>query len=344
MGLGLRAGVRAARSGSPQALRCGQRVPAARPWVRVGFAGPGVPGGGAAGSAPPAPCPCPRRRCCCWAPPRWPASPWTSSSCSSTPSGCAAARARARSTWTPTAAAPPGASSSPRSSAGERGGAWRGRRGPLQGLPAGGEGPVAPHPALPCPSAGIAVGFYGNGETSDGIHRATYSLRHANRTVAGVQDRVSGRRDGRGLFPLLNPRLRVGRGAWEEAGAGQPRRTGARSSCSPAPPGAGVGHRGRPEPDCRAQPAEPGAAAGRASRAPARRPAAAGPAGHAAGLHSCHPVLEEPRRVAGGAGRAGGPLRLVQVCGPSPACATWPPLPQVKLYPPAVSQLAAPSA
>lgn len=41
------------------------------------------------------------------------------------------------------------------------------------------------------PSAGIAVGFYGNGETSDGVHRATYSLRHANRTVAGVQDRVS---------------------------------------------------------------------------------------------------------------------------------------------------------
>ncbi|ERE76537.1 putative protein tweety-like protein [Cricetulus griseus] len=40
------------------------------------------------------------------------------------------------------------------------------------------------------PSAGIAVGFYGNGETSDGVHRATYSLRHANRTVAGVQDRV----------------------------------------------------------------------------------------------------------------------------------------------------------
>ncbi|XP_071067227.1 protein tweety homolog 3 isoform X2 [Dasypus novemcinctus] len=39
-------------------------------------------------------------------------------------------------------------------------------------------------------SAGIAVGFYGNGETSDGVHRATYSLRHANRTVAGAQDRV----------------------------------------------------------------------------------------------------------------------------------------------------------
>lgn len=51
----------------------------------------------------------------------------------------------------------------------------------------------------PCLSAGIAVGFYGNGETSDGIHRATYSLRHANRTVAGVQDRVSGRVMGRGL-------------------------------------------------------------------------------------------------------------------------------------------------
>uniref|UniRef100_A0A493TA86 Protein tweety homolog n=1 Tax=Anas platyrhynchos platyrhynchos TaxID=8840 RepID=A0A493TA86_ANAPP len=41
-----------------------------------------------------------------------------------------------------------------------------------------------------CSFAGIAVGFYGNGETSDGIHRLTYSLRHANRTVAGVQDRV----------------------------------------------------------------------------------------------------------------------------------------------------------
>ncbi|XP_044289110.1 protein tweety homolog 3 isoform X3 [Varanus komodoensis] len=39
-------------------------------------------------------------------------------------------------------------------------------------------------------SAGIAVGFYGNGETSDGIHRLTYSLRHANRTVAGVHERV----------------------------------------------------------------------------------------------------------------------------------------------------------
>ncbi|KAL8175071.1 UNVERIFIED_CONTAM: Protein tweety 3, partial [Gekko kuhli] len=38
--------------------------------------------------------------------------------------------------------------------------------------------------------AGIAVGFYGNGETSDGIHRVTYSLRHANRTVSGVHDRV----------------------------------------------------------------------------------------------------------------------------------------------------------
>lgn len=56
-----------------------------------------------------------------------------------------------------------------------------------------------PHTTSPCPSAGIAVGFYGNGETSDGVHRATYSLRHANRTVAGVQDRVSGCRDGRGL-------------------------------------------------------------------------------------------------------------------------------------------------
>uniref|UniRef100_A0A8D1A748 Protein tweety homolog n=1 Tax=Sus scrofa TaxID=9823 RepID=A0A8D1A748_PIG len=53
-------------------------------------------------------------------------------------------------------------------------------------------------------SAGIAVGFYGNGETSDGIHRATYSLRHANRTVAGVQDRVSGHVGGGPRFLLLS--------------------------------------------------------------------------------------------------------------------------------------------
>ncbi|KAJ8389665.1 hypothetical protein AAFF_G00115410 [Aldrovandia affinis] len=40
-------------------------------------------------------------------------------------------------------------------------------------------------------SAGIAVGFYGNGETCDGVNRLTYSLRHANRTVAGVQKLVT---------------------------------------------------------------------------------------------------------------------------------------------------------
>lgn len=39
-------------------------------------------------------------------------------------------------------------------------------------------------------SAGIAVGFYGNGETCDGVNRLMYSLRHANRTVSGVQKLV----------------------------------------------------------------------------------------------------------------------------------------------------------
>lgn len=39
-------------------------------------------------------------------------------------------------------------------------------------------------------SAGIAVGFYGNGETCDGVNRLTYSLRHANRTISGVQKLV----------------------------------------------------------------------------------------------------------------------------------------------------------
>ncbi|KAM9393137.1 protein tweety homolog 3 isoform 1-T2 [Pholidichthys leucotaenia] len=41
-------------------------------------------------------------------------------------------------------------------------------------------------------SAGIAVGFYGNGETCDGVNRMTYSLRHANRTIAGMQKLVYG--------------------------------------------------------------------------------------------------------------------------------------------------------
>ncbi|XP_077061299.1 protein tweety homolog 3 isoform X1 [Siphateles boraxobius] len=40
-------------------------------------------------------------------------------------------------------------------------------------------------------SAGIAVGFYGNGETCDGVTRLTYSLRHANQTVAGIDKLVS---------------------------------------------------------------------------------------------------------------------------------------------------------
>ncbi|KAL1004951.1 hypothetical protein UPYG_G00052590 [Umbra pygmaea] len=39
-------------------------------------------------------------------------------------------------------------------------------------------------------SAGIAVGFYGNGESCDGANRLAYSLRHANRTVAGVEKLV----------------------------------------------------------------------------------------------------------------------------------------------------------
>uniref|UniRef100_A0A3P8NP81 Protein tweety homolog n=1 Tax=Astatotilapia calliptera TaxID=8154 RepID=A0A3P8NP81_ASTCA len=40
-------------------------------------------------------------------------------------------------------------------------------------------------------SAGIAVGFYGNGESSDGAARLAYSFRHANRTVSGVEKLVS---------------------------------------------------------------------------------------------------------------------------------------------------------
>lgn len=107
-----------------------------------------------------------------------------------------------------TAAAQPGVSSSPHWFAGEAEanagwGMWRAGRweGPWGGWGQGWWGSPTPHPhphSLVLPSAGIAVGFYGNGETSDGVHRATYSLRHANRTVAGVQDRVSGREIGVG--------------------------------------------------------------------------------------------------------------------------------------------------
>lgn len=52
--------------------------------------------------------------------------------------------------------------------------------------------PCPPLPFFLCPrSAGIAVGFYGNGETCDGVNRLTYALRHANHTITGVQKLVS---------------------------------------------------------------------------------------------------------------------------------------------------------
>lgn len=53
-------------------------------------------------------------------------------------------------------------------------------------------------------SAGIAVGFYGNGETCDGVNRLTYSLRHANRTVAGVQKLVILRTPNETMTPQQN--------------------------------------------------------------------------------------------------------------------------------------------
>lgn len=119
----------------------------------------------------------------------------------------------------------------------------RGRRaGPERAAPkgaglecCGGRGYISrPRPHAPAlSSAGIAVGFYGNGETSDGIHRATYSLRHANRTVAGVQDRVSDRGVGAGALLLLRtPCLReAGRGSrgWGCAGRAQPLGRGGRA-------------------------------------------------------------------------------------------------------------------
>lgn len=48
-------------------------------------------------------------------------------------------------------------------------------------------------------SAGIAVGFYGNGESSDGASRVAYSLRHANRTISGVEKLVRAEM----LFPFF---------------------------------------------------------------------------------------------------------------------------------------------
>uniref|UniRef100_A0A672KI50 Protein tweety homolog n=1 Tax=Sinocyclocheilus grahami TaxID=75366 RepID=A0A672KI50_SINGR len=39
-------------------------------------------------------------------------------------------------------------------------------------------------------SAGIAVGFYGNGETCDGVNRLTYSLRHANHKSLQTQSQT----------------------------------------------------------------------------------------------------------------------------------------------------------
>lgn len=63
----------------------------------------------------------------------------------------------------------------------------------------------------------------------------------------------------------------------------------------------GVGHGCSPEPHSGAQPAEPGEAAGWAAGATEGCAAAADPPGDTAGLHGCHPVLEEPWNIAGGA-------------------------------------------
>lgn len=137
------------------------------------------------------------------------------------------------------------------------------------------------------------MGFYGNGETSDGVHRATYSLRHANRTVAGVQDRVS---DWLGsVLSALEPSVCV----WDDLVVQV-------TSLLLAPvhiaPLTGVGYRCSPEPHSRAQPTDPGAAAGWATGATEGCAAAAKPSGDTVGLYCCHPLLEEPRRITGGAG------------------------------------------
>ena len=239
------------------------------------------------------------RRCCCWAPPRWPAWPWTFSSCSSTPSGCAAAGARARSTWTPTAAAPPGVSSSPHWCAGEWGGAW-----PV----GGGQGPCG----MPAPSHDLALS---QRRHRRGVlwQRGDQRRRPSGHLLAPPRQPHSGRGPGPREWlprwqgaPLLNP---VPAHVPEPVGRGR-----VAGVCWVVVRrltrllGAGVGHSCCPEPLGGAQPAEPGAAAGHSARAPAGGAAAAGPAGHTAGLHSCHPVLEEPGRVPGDAGRAGRPL------------------------------------
>lgn len=63
----------------------------------------------------------------------------------------------------------------------------------------------------------------------------------------------------------------------------------------------GVGHGCGPEPLSGAQPAEPGEAAGWAAGVTEGCAAAEDPAGDPAGLYRCHPLLEEPRSIAGGA-------------------------------------------
>ncbi|KAL1764029.1 tweety-like 2, partial [Sigmodon hispidus] len=40
--------------------------------------------------------------------------------------------------------------------------------------------------------AAVGVGFYGNSETSDGVHQLIYSLDNANHTFSGIDELVSG--------------------------------------------------------------------------------------------------------------------------------------------------------
>lgn len=167
-------------------------------------------------------------------------------------------------------------------------------------------------------SAGIAVGFYGNGETCDGVNRLTYSLRHANRTVSGVQ-RLVRHWCTLGyvhmvLYPskthqsltfsltylqLLHCVILI---SWEKS---------LQSKCVCV--SVGVRKYISSEPDCGRESSATKGPVCKAYRLPVHHTETAGSAGWAGSSDGWHSFLEQPQHLLGGSGNPDWTIWLVQV-------------------------------
>lgn len=160
-----------------------------------------------------------------------------------------------------------------------------------------------PFPFVPPRSAGIAVGFYGNGETCDGVNRLTYSLRHANRTITGVQKLVGLKAHKcNNMFNNSQPHFCL------------PHMTlSAPPTTFPVFPPPGARWRVIAEPDGGREPAGVESPVRRHGRLPGHHAEDADSAGGPGPPGGRHPLLGRRQRLPGRAGHQNRTVRLVQV-------------------------------